>query len=566
MKIKNIRIKNFKSIYGEQYFDFETLDGLIKLSGVIGAGKTTVGEAILWGLYGKLKDHKNPNLVSWHLKECEIEINLISRKKEINIIRNNRLPLEVKIDGKTMAASNKRDAQEILEEEYFDVPSLAVQKMCIISFNAFNNSLCSMSPGETRLFLDEIFGFKTFTEYNDEIVNERKIQLTENSQLQAVLNETRNQIRHLNDKKETQKQELSKTVDITGLDEQRKQLIDTGIKYKSELDNEIAQFNTDNDKLKAKKQEWFIKKMECMTLGKAEREYVKTFGEGKCPTCGHKIDESVINEHKEKLQKYLDDYAEYQKEEDAIIKEMSELKQISDNKQQDIKTKIEDIRKEIQSIDSKIKIYNNNIQLISENYDDIIKEYEDKIIDLEGQISESDKNIGEWNEMNELFSKTLRYGLLDTLIPHINKSIKYYMNKLEQEYTVEYDQEFKPHIYIENNDTEISYKDLSTGQKKTLDIAIIFGVIQNVIANVDFNIFFLDELLSNMDADSRYIMLTVLKDTLAENRTIFVVNHAEMPDDFFNHKIRVSLQTKKIVDAKKKEEVIVKTSKYEKIF
>ena len=88
----------------------------------------------------------------------------------------------------------------------------------------------------------------------------------------------------------------------------------------------------------------------------------------------------------------------------------------------------------------------------------------------------------------------------------------------------------------------------------------------NVIANVDFNIFFLDELLSNMDADSRYIMLTVLKDTLAENRTIFVVNHAEMPDDFFNHKIRVSLQTKKIVDAKKKEEVIVKTSKYEKIF
>ena len=49
MKIKNIRIRDFKSIYGEQYFDFESLDGLIKLSGIIGAGKTTVGEAILWG-------------------------------------------------------------------------------------------------------------------------------------------------------------------------------------------------------------------------------------------------------------------------------------------------------------------------------------------------------------------------------------------------------------------------------------------------------------------------------------------------------------------------------------
>ena len=186
--------------------------------------------------------------------------------------------------------------------------------------------------------------------------------------------------------------------------------------------------------------------------------------------------------------------------------------------------------------------------------------YENKIADLESQISDSDKHIGEWNEMNELFSKTLRYGLLDTLIPHVNKSIKYYMNKLEQEYTVEYDQEFKPHIYIENNENEISYKDLSTGQRKTLDIAIIFGVIQNVIANVDFNIFFLDELFSNMDADSRYTMLTVLKETLCENRTIFVVNHAEMPDDFFNHKIRVTLNNKNIEDYK------IKYSKYDKIF
>ena len=101
---------------------------------------------------------------------------------------------------------------------------------------------------------------------------------------------------------------------------------------------------------------------------------------------------------------------------------------------------------------------------------------------------------------------------------------------------------------------------MSTGQRKTLDIAIIFGVIQNVIANVDFNIFFLDELFSNMDADSRYTMLTVLKETLCENRTIFVVNHAEMPDDFFNHKIRVTLNNKNIEDYK------IKYSKYDKIF
>lgn len=546
MKIKNIRIRDFKSIYREQYFDFESLDGLIKLSGIIGAGKTTVGEAILWGLYGKIKEHKNKNLIAWHRKNCEIEINLISRNKEICIKRNTHLPLEVTIDGKLLAASNKRDTQEILEEEYFDVPALAIQKMCIISFNAFNNSLCSMSPGETRIFLDDIFGFKTFTEYNDEIVSERKLQITENTQLNAVLNETRNQVYHLKEKKDKQKRELTNSIDITGLDDKRKELVNKGIEQKSKLDEITSIYN--------KKHAENIRLMsEAATLGRQEKEYINKFKTGKCPTCGHSIDMAILEDRKNKMLEYAETYKKYENNNREL--------EIEYNKDSStICDEISDIKKQINEIDSKIKIYNNNLKLISENYDELIEEYENKIADLESQISDSDKHIGEWNEMNELFSKTLRYGLLDTLIPHVNKSIKYYMNKLEQEYTVKYDQEFKPHIYIENNENEISYKDLSTGQRKTLDIAIIFGVIQNVIANVDFNVFFLDELFSNMDADSRYTMLTVLKETLCENRTIFVVNHAEMPDDFFNHKIRVTLNSKNIEDYK------IKYSKYDKIF
>lgn len=552
MKIKNIRIKDFKSIYGEQYFDFETMEGLVKLSGIIGSGKTTVGEAILWGLYGKIKEHKNGNLIAWHMRSCEIEINLTSKNKDIYIKRNTHSPLEIYINGKLLAASNKRDTQEILEEEYFDVPALAIQKMCIISFNAFNNSLCSMSPGETRLFLDEIFGFKTFTEYNDEIVSERKLQITENTQLNAILSDTKTQIEHLLKKKKEQQAQLSNSIDIDKLNNERTELVDKGVSLKNELNELSKSFDLSHT--------IYVQKMsEVSVLGKQEKQFVTTFSTGKCPTCGHDIDVSLLEKHKQRMQEYANKYRELEVESNTKKTEYI-------NNKTKIDTEISEIKRRISEIDSSIKIYNNNLKLISENYDDIISEYNIKIEDISKQISESDKNIGEWNEMNELFSKTLRYGLLDTLIPHINKSIKYYMNKLGQEYTVEYDKEFKPHIYIENNDNEISYRDLSTGQKKTLDIAIIFGVIQNVIANVDFNIFFLDELFSNMDADSRYTMLNLLKDNLCENRTIFVVNHAEMPDDFFAHKIRVSIVRKRVEDYKKKEDVIVNASKYEKIF
>ena len=166
--------------------------------------------------------------------------------------------------------------------------------------------------------------------------------------------------------------------------------------------------------------------------------------------------------------------------------------------------------------------------------------------------------------MNELFSKTLRYKLLNSLIPQNNSSIQYFINKLELDYTISFDQEFKSHITIENNTKDIQYSDLSTGQKKSIDVAIIFGIIQNIISNVKFNLFFLDELMSNMDSESRNNMLSILKETLSENRTIFVINHAEMQDDYFDHKIRVKLIRKKIMN--KKEEMIIKASNYEKIF
>lgn len=566
MRIKNIRIKNFRSIYGEQYFDFEQLEGLVKLSGVVGSGKTTVGDAILWGLYGKLKEHNNPNLASWNVKnnECEVEMNLISKNKEINIKRNLSLPLEITVNGKLLSASNKRDTQQILEEEFLDVPALAIQKMCIISFNAFKNSLCAMSAGQTRQFLDDIFGFKTFTEYNNEIVFERKQQLTENTQLNTILNETRNQIDNLHNKKAEQHKNLTNSIDVEGLESKRTELIDKGVSLKGKLLAIQEEYKNKVTELRVNKKVYYDKKMEYVALGKQAREWVKKFGEGKCPTCGQAIDPSMVDDYKHKLDEYTVKYHELDAEEKKFINLIEDATNETATVEDSIKSEMDGLRKEISEIDSQIRVYKSSVELLKENYDTLISELEEKANEIEEKISVSDKHIGEWNDMNELFSKTLRYGLLDTLIPHINHSIKYYMNQLEQEYTVNYDQEFKPHIFIDGNEKEISYSDLSTGQKKTLDIAVIFGIIQNVIANVDFNIFFLDELFSNLDSDSRNIMLTLLSDTLKDNRTIFVVNHAEMQDDYFEHKIRVHRENKKIID--KKEEIIVKSSKYEQIF
>lgn len=563
MIIHNIKIENFKSLYGVHSFDFDKCKGLIKLSGPIGAGKTSLAEAIIWGLFGTVKGQNNGNLISWNEKYCEVEINLTSKGKDIHIIRNIKEPLIIEVNGKTLAASNKRDTQGIFEEELLDIPKLAIIKMCIISFNQFN-SLANMNPGETKQFLDEIFGFKLFSDYNDQIIIERKNQQNENIKLQALYQDALSQIENLTSKKALQTNELASSIDINSLSKQRENYVAQGKAEREKQNNIIAERDSKKKEIDKLIREAQSKMSGAAALGKQAKEHYNTFKSGVCPTCGQKIDESHIEHHKEEMNKYASEYREWE----AKAKEY-EIKKANITTEYQPKidactVAMDNLRKLIGVIDAEIKSYNDSVKLLNENYDELIRDQERKSNNIKEQLDKSDLEICEWNDMNILFTKTLRYNLLESLIPHINKSIQFFINKLDQSFKVEYDQEFKAHIYVDGWDREISYNNLSTGQKKTLDLAIIFGILQNIVSTVDMNIIFLDELFSNMDADTRNIMLSLLNETMSQDKSIFIVNHAEMQDDCFKHKIRVRLENKKLNYKIKGEEkeIVIKCSRY----
>lgn len=556
MKIKKISIENFKSVYGKYEIDFTKFTGLVKFSGPVGAGKSTISEAIRIGLYGNTKDNNNPNYIAWNTDAWLIEMDLESKGREIHIRRHFREPLQVQVDGRDLTSSNKKNLQSILEE-FYDVPRIGIEKMCVITFGQFN-SIASMNPGDTRNFLDDVFGFKTFTKYNDVSIEERKVQIKERDRLTAIYRDTQKQIQYLQEKKAKQSEELKNSIDVTGFKEEEERLIEEGKALKSRkesLSKELDLVIVDAQRRLG----------EVVFKGKQERSWYDKYKTGICPTCGQNIEKSKIDECLKRIDSYTEQYKAINKEcQEAIEKKKSIIDPID--------SKMNELRERALKIRSDLNKYENHLKLIKDNYDDLISDYTQKLVRLNEDVIAISNEIGEWNEMNDLFSKSLRYKLLDTLIPHINNSIQYYITKLEQPYSVKFDQEFKCHIYTDSSDKQISYKDLSTGQKKTLDICIIFGIIQNIIANVDFNVFFLDELFSNMDADTRSVMLNMLQENMMkEDRVIFVVNHAEMPDDFFTHKIRVKLVNKKIIQAKRRKSdedkiVMVHASSYETIF
>ena len=422
MIIHNVKIQNFKSLYGSHEFDFDKMKGLVKLSGPIGAGKTSIGEALIWGLYGNVKGQTNPGLVAWNCKACEVELNITSKDKNIHIIRNIREPLIVEVNGKTLNASNKKDTQAILEDELYDIPKLAVTKMCIISFNAFN-SLASMNVGETKQFLDDIFGFKLFTDYNNEVIIERKTEQNESIRLQSVYDENLEQIDHLKQKQATQTIQLQESLNVNELQKNREELVNKGVEtknHKADLKKEREQKDAEYD-LKIK--EFQNKMTEAATLGKQAKNHYNTFKSGICPTCGQSIDQSHIDEYKNKME----EYARIYRENEAEKKKLEEEKQKVHESYHDPMIKcdeiMDDLRKKISAIDAELKSYNDSVQLLNDNYEELIKELENKSKALKEQINKCDLEIAEWNEMNELFSKSLRYNLLETLIPHIKYHI-----------------------------------------------------------------------------------------------------------------------------------------------
>ena len=567
MKINKIKITNFKSIYGTQEFDFNELNGMIKLSGPIGSGKTSLLEAILFGLYGTIKDHKNPNLIAWNTKDYKVELWLTSGKHDIYISRSCYSEMVAKIDGKDLQAPSKNDYQKILEE-YYDVPRIAIERMCIISFNQFM-SLASMNPFQTRWFLDDVFGFKTFTTYNDEVVEEKRDVIKRGTELQALIQETSNQIESLKKKKENQQQKLATSIDITGLDKRRNDLIEQGKSVKQEHKQKVDTIVEQKRELEKKKSEFVDKRTEAATLGKQQKQMYEKFKSGKCPTCGHDIEKSKIDEYLNKMNDYAKVWHDWNDKIEEVSKEILSINDKIDVVNKKYDTLISDIKSEIHSIDTKVSTYNSNLKLMKDNFDNLISEAKDKLERLQQESLDNELEQGEWNDLSELFTKSLRYKLLDSMIPHINNSISKYLNKLEQNYLVKFDQEFKCHIFIDNNEKEISYKDLSSGQKKTLDICIIFGILQNVIANVEFNILFLDELFTNLDSQICDMLLETIRSI--KEKSIFIINHSNLKDDFFKHKIQVSLENKKINKENIKKclsggQVIVHSSKYNMIY
>lgn len=534
MYIQKIKINNFKSIYDSLEIDFNNIQGFWKISGPVGSGKTTIGEAVIFGLFGSINGKNNSDLISWGEKHSLIELWCTSKGRNLYIKRElnsyGQSPLYVEVDGEELVFTNKRDAQIQLEKEYYDTTRTALEMLCIISFNNFK-SVATLNSQDTKKFLDQVFGFYILTQYTEICRSFKNDNINIINTIKGNAQNIKSQIDKIN--------ELTSKSIIEGDEREIEKEIED---IKKELNENIEIYNNNIKKLTEEIQDKKQNMASLITLGKNKKKEIDFIKKGKCPTCGAPIDQSRLKDKEKEREELLEAYNTIHSTITLIEAHISREK--------------DEMNKYISEGKDRVKIKENLLIRLREqakrsliNFEEVEK-LQKELIKLDEEYNKYIEEGSAWDRLYNILSCDIRSKILSNFIPVINNNILKYTSLLQQPYIITFDENFKCIINMCGYKDPIPLSSLSTGQLKTVDMIIILGVLGAIIGSSSINIMFLDELFSNLDESLRNDMCKVLKDSVKSNNTLFIVSHQDIDEQFFNGFIDLSLEN--MGDFKKK--------------
>lgn len=525
MHINKIRIENFKSIYEPLTIDFDDVKGFWKIAGPVGAGKTTIGEAILFGLFGAVNGKNNSNLISWGRKHGLIELWCESNEHSIYIKRQlnayGQSPTYVEIDGDELIATNKRNIQGQLESEYYDISRMSVELLCIISFNNFK-SLATLNASDTKKFLDQVLGFYTLSQYIDKCKEFKAANLVN-------INNINNQIGRIHSQIDKIK-ELSNIQKIEGDQEAIKEEINN---LNAQLTALSEQFTRESDKIHKELMKRNQDLAEVKTLGTNKAKEIAFIEKGICPTCGAPIDQSQLETKKKEREVLLEQYKVITSDIKAIQESLTPISAKYKEDRSGVQKSLDDNKKLLTRLQEQAKRMSINCGEI--------ENLEYNISELNTSLTGFQTEDQQWELLYNILSNDVKSSIINSFIPLLNKNILKYTQRLQQPYIISFDPSFNCTIEKCGLNQKISLNDLSTGQLKIVNTCIIFGMLGTIIGSNKLNVQILDELMANMHPSLCNEMCEVLKSSMRPGDTMFIISHTETDNKYFEGIINISM-------------------------
>lgn len=589
MRIKSIKLKNFLSFGNINLNLIQNINDdptLYVIDGINydndsedasnGSGKSAlIGESITYNIYGKgLRGTRTKVRLNDMIKygcqnmfnEVEYLIETPGGPKSLVITRSKQLDgastVNVSIDGEEKTKRTKQLSDKDIKLFINILPEVFSQ---VIIYYRDNINLLSMNYGQRLDFFKNVIDLSLIDDYYNKIkdfknMNDRFLdKLTYNYKntkeiidivdenrdkykiyLESKLNELYNELKILESKKFEDTESLE-----TKLSELDKQL--------GELDKVIldCQSNITYTRKNMDKLEKELKKIDSLV-------------DVECPTCKQYVPKKHIDSISERyknelntlsneLNKLLNNLDQANAEKRKINKDKSNLKEKIDkinNAKILNKQNIKNIKIEINKLENEIKeLQNTNNDTVDKN------KYEKRLEAITRAI-----NIrNNWKQNSEywynLFApkSLLRSAIIRRYINVLSDIFEYYVSKLynnEILSKIEIDDDGQIDILLYKDNFETNYWQMSSGERKRIDIAMMFSLYE-FTSYLNPNIprfLILDEIFDSLDYPGIRAVTEALLDVQQRHKVdLFVISHIPLPLEDLNTstKIKHILVTKK---------------------
>ena len=555
-----VRWKNFLST-GNNFTEIQLdRNSTTLIIGENGAGKSTILDAICFGLFGKpfRNINKGQLLNSVNASGCVVEVEFKVGGKDVKVIRGIKPnTFEIYINGKMYNQdANARDYQKYLEQQILKLNYRSFTQVVILGSSTFVPFM-QLKARHRREVVEEILDIQIFSLMNMILKQKLKtieVDYRELEYKQSLTNEKltlkKKYIQDIQDNRRKLIEE--KTSLISGNEEEifkkkRKitDLQDDVDRMHEKISNStkiIEQFDKLNDL-----------NSQLKTKHRSHKRLIKFFEENEdCPTCQQHIDEvfkdTMISKENNKYDKLtvgikeLADKLEATKVKINIINEVNKNIQANNVEIAKENSSVGELEKFNATLDTEVKQLNEGH--VDKDDHEQVKTLMEELKSVSGEKDKLREERVYYDAARSMLTdQGIKTKIIKQYLPIMNKLINTYLSSMEFYVNFTLDDNFNETIKSRYRD-DFTYASFSEGEKMRIDLALLFTwrAVAKMKNSANTNLLILDEIFdSSLDGTGTDEFLKILNTLGDEN--VFVISHKQ---DALADKFRSTIKFEKI--------------------
>lgn len=541
---QKVKWKNFLST-GAHFTEIKfTKSPNTLIIGQNGAGKSTVLDALCFGLFGKpFRKINKPQLVnSINNRDTLVEIEFTIGKKNYRVVRGIK-PNVFEIYCNDILLNQdaaSKDYQDVLESQILKLNFKSFTQVVILGSASFTPFM-QLSAADRRTLIEDLLDIKIFSSMNvllKEKVSTLKDETTTNN-YNITLNEEKINLQKQNiedNKKHNEEEIKKKQEEIEQSNSQIESLQkDIGLiqKHIDVLLKKVSDEKLVNSKLK----KLFQLEAKIETNIKKNEKDIQFYEQNdNCPTCQQNIEEhhrdQQIRERKNKVSNQQTGLKEIETEVTKLNERIAQIENINEHIRQhnneivSHNSTIVALNKYVIKLNTEIKelsVKKNNLEEVNEKLNALKVELEGFLKIKEEQVIQ--KHYYEY--ASTLLKDTgIKTKIIKQYLPIMNKLINKYLSSMDFFVNFNINENFEETIKSRHRD-EFSYANFSEGEKMRIDLALLFTwrQIAKLKNSTNTNLLILDEVFdSSLDTVGTEEFLKLIHE-MGQDTNVFVISH-----------------------------------------